>query len=70
MCRTRDAPRARDPHRLDSTTATKAIAWRPHGSLAGEGRSPVPLSSPPLDKSRIARVESDLIERRQHVHVD
>jgi len=23
-----------------------------------------------LDKSRMARVESDLIERRQHLHVD
>ena len=36
---------------LDSgTTATKAIAWRPDGSLAGEGRSPVPLSSPAPDR--------------------
>ena len=33
-----------------STTATKAIAWRPDGSLAGEGRSPVPLSSPAPDR--------------------
>ncbi len=33
-----------------STTATKAIAWRPDGSFAGEGRSPVPLSSPAPDR--------------------
>ena len=33
-----------------STTATKAIAWRPDGSLAGEGRSPIPLSSPAPDR--------------------
>ena len=29
-----------------STTATKAIAWRRDGSIAGHGRSPIPLISP------------------------
>jgi xylulokinase len=29
-----------------STTATKAIAWRPDGAIAGQGRSPVALLSP------------------------
>lgn len=29
-----------------STTATKAIAWRRDGTIAGQGRSPVPLLSP------------------------
>jgi sugar (pentulose or hexulose) kinase len=29
-----------------STTATKAIAWKPDGAIAGHGRSPVSLSSP------------------------
>lgn len=29
-----------------STTATKAIAWRRDGSVAGLGRSPIPLASP------------------------
>jgi xylulokinase len=29
-----------------STTATKAIAWRRDGSIAGIGRSPIPLLSP------------------------
>jgi sugar (pentulose or hexulose) kinase len=29
-----------------STTATKAVAWRRDGTLAGEGRGPIPLSSP------------------------
>jgi xylulokinase len=29
-----------------STTATKAIAWKPDGTLAGQGRSPIPLLSP------------------------
>ncbi len=29
-----------------STTATKAIAWTRDGSVAGVGRSPIPLSSP------------------------
>jgi sugar (pentulose or hexulose) kinase len=29
-----------------STTATKAMAWRPDGTVAGQGRSSIPLSSP------------------------
>jgi xylulokinase len=29
-----------------STTATKAIAWKPDGKVAGQGRSPIPLLSP------------------------
>ena len=29
-----------------STTATKAIAWKPDGTIAGQGRSPIPLLSP------------------------
>jgi xylulokinase len=29
-----------------STTATKAVAWRRDGSMAGIGRSPIPLASP------------------------
>ncbi len=29
-----------------STTATKAIAWTPDGAIAGQARSPIPLSSP------------------------
>jgi sugar (pentulose or hexulose) kinase len=29
-----------------STTATKAIAWKPDGAIAGQGRSPVSLLSP------------------------
>jgi xylulokinase len=29
-----------------STTATKAIAWTPDGTVAGVGRSPIPLASP------------------------
>ena len=29
-----------------STTATKAIAWKRDGSVAGVGRSPIPLASP------------------------
>ena len=29
-----------------STTATKAIAWRQDGTIAGRGRSPIPLLSP------------------------
>ena len=29
-----------------STTATKAIAWKPDGAMAGQGRSPVSLLSP------------------------
>ncbi|MGO8758617.1 MAG: xylulokinase [Terracidiphilus sp.] len=29
-----------------STTATKAIAWRPDGTVAGQGRRPIPLHSP------------------------
>lgn len=29
-----------------STTATKAIAWRPDGTVAGQGRSAIPLLSP------------------------
>lgn len=29
-----------------STTATKAIAWRQDGTIAGPGRSPIPLLSP------------------------
>ena len=29
-----------------STTATKAIAWRRDGTIAGHGRSPIPLLSP------------------------
>lgn len=29
-----------------STTATKAVAWKPDGSVAGIGRSPIPLASP------------------------
>lgn len=32
-----------------STTATKAVAWQPDGSVAGEGRSPIPLSRPAPD---------------------
>ncbi len=33
-----------------STTATKAIAWRRDGSVAGVGRGPIPLSSPGYDR--------------------
>ena len=29
-----------------STTATKAVAWKPDGMLVGQGRSPIPLLSP------------------------
>jgi len=29
-----------------STTATKAIAWRKDGTIAGQGRSSIPLLSP------------------------
>jgi xylulokinase len=29
-----------------STTATKAIAWKPDGTIAGQGRSPIPLLRP------------------------
>jgi len=29
-----------------STTATKAIAWTPDGTMLAEGRSPIPLASP------------------------
>jgi sugar (pentulose or hexulose) kinase len=29
-----------------STTATKAIAWKPDGTIVGQGRSPIPLLSP------------------------
>jgi sugar (pentulose or hexulose) kinase len=33
-----------------STTATKAIAWKRDGSVAGVGRSPIPLASPGNDR--------------------
>lgn len=33
-----------------STTATKAIAWRGDGSVAGVGRGPIPLASPGYDR--------------------
>ena len=33
-----------------STTATKAIAWRRDGSVAGVGRGPIPLTSPGYDR--------------------
>ncbi len=33
-----------------STTATKAIAWRRDGSLAGTGRSAIPINSPGIDR--------------------
>ncbi|MFB3778352.1 MAG: FGGY-family carbohydrate kinase [Bryobacteraceae bacterium] len=33
-----------------STTATKAVAWRRDGGLAGIGRGPTPLSSPASDR--------------------
>jgi sugar (pentulose or hexulose) kinase len=33
-----------------STTATKAIAWKRDGSLAGAGRGPIPLASPGHDR--------------------
>lgn len=33
-----------------STTATKAIAWRTDGTIADEGRSPIPLLSPTLNR--------------------
>jgi sugar (pentulose or hexulose) kinase len=33
-----------------STTATKAIAWERDGSIAGIGRSPIPLASPANDR--------------------
>jgi xylulokinase len=29
-----------------STTATKAIAWKPDGTIAGQGRSPIPILRP------------------------
>ena len=32
-----------------STSATKAIAWTPHGLPVAEGRSPIPLASPAPD---------------------
>jgi sugar (pentulose or hexulose) kinase len=33
-----------------STTATKAVAWKRDGALAGIGRGPIPLSSPASDR--------------------
>ena len=33
-----------------STTATKAVAWKRDGRLAGIGRSPIPLVSPANDR--------------------